>query len=128
MWAYGYPTQVRIASGMNTLLGLWLIFSPLAYDDMVGNMGGAWNSIVVGVLIVVFGGARLHAPLENAWLSWVNAILGAWIAWSPRVYDYMDGAPLWNSLFVGLTVVLLALCSGTATAAERRARMRGMAR
>lgn len=117
---HNHSRQVRIASGINALLGLWLIFTPMVYPFMAGNVQSVWNSVITGALIAIFGFSRLGWPRENAELSWTNVALGAWMALSPWIFDYMEGGSLWNSLLVGLTVIMLAIWSGSATVADRQ--------
>jgi hypothetical protein len=114
-----HAMQARTASGVNTLLGLWLIFSPVVFPFAAGNSASAWNSEIVGALITVLGAARAFAPRQHPGLSWINLALGAWTAMSPWIFGYLLGAQMWNSLFVGLVIIALAVCSGSATEAEQ---------
>jgi hypothetical protein len=116
----GRSTQVRIASGINTLLGVWLIISPLVFFYALDNLLSLWSSVIAGALISIFGIWRSRSPGENATLSWANIVLGGWVALSPWVFGNMSGPAFWNNLIVGLCVVVLAIWSGSATVADRR--------
>jgi hypothetical protein len=41
------------ASWLNALLGIWLIISPWVYG--FAGTGQEWNSIVVGIIVLIFG-------------------------------------------------------------------------
>ena len=83
------------------------------------NTGSVWNSVIVGALIVIFGAIRFFNPHSGTWMSWANAVLGAWMAISPWIYgyDFNDGR-MWNSLIVGLVVLVLGIWSAVATRSE----------
>jgi hypothetical protein len=53
---------------------------------MVSN---AWNSWIVGALIVVFAASRLYNPMIRG-LGVVNLVLGAWTFASPWIYGYTE--------------------------------------
>lgn len=113
--------QVRTASGINTVLGLWLIASPWVYGYAGVNVGSVWNSVIVGVVIAIFGALRYRSPHQGTTMSWINLVLGVWTAISPWIYGYVEnGGRLWNSLIVGIVIAVLAIWSGSATASERR--------
>jgi hypothetical protein len=98
-------TAARNASGVVFLAAVWLFVSPFAYYG-VSDQRNAWNSWIAGVLMILLSGARLWRPLSFAAFSWVNMILGIWVAISPWVFGYVgDSARLTNSLCVGLIVL-----------------------
>jgi len=115
-----HSKQVLIASGVNALLGVWLVISPLVYLYPLENLESVWSGVLVGMLIALIGIWRSRSPRENAVLSWVNIALGSFIALAPWIFDNLDGAPLWNNLFVGIVVVVFATWSGRATVVTRR--------
>jgi hypothetical protein len=118
--SHDHSKQVRIASGVNGVLGLWLIISPWVYGFAATNVAITWNSIIAGVVIALCGFMRVRSPRENTGLSWTNLLLGTWTALSPWIFGYFDGGRLWNSVLIGLAVVVLAIWSGSATASDRR--------
>jgi SPW repeat len=103
-----------ISDGLIVLVGGWLFASPwiLAYDGHAG-----WNgAIVAGVIAALAASRALGAP-RLAWLrwaDWLTAALGLWLVAAPWG-GYEKSAAKWNSVIVGLVVVLLA------TAVELRA-------
>jgi hypothetical protein len=116
-----HSMQVRTAAGINALLGIWLFVSPWVYGYYAARSGGAWNSWVVGVLILLFAASRYSTPHQRTQLSWFTLILGAWTVISPWVYGYAGNlAALWNSVILGLIVLALSIWSGSATVMEHR--------
>ena len=108
----GSSSQVRFASGVNLVLGLWLIASPFIFQH--GSSG--WNSIIVGAVIAILAWIRVANPNQATWLSWINVILGIWIFISPWVYGYSANAgALWNNLIVGAIIFIFGIWSALAT-------------
>jgi hypothetical protein len=92
------------------LAGLWTLVSPfvLNFSDLTLAM---WNAIIVGILLVVFGGwAALYKDVNtNKILDWINIGLGLWLIASPFILGYSTlAAALWSSIISGLLVILFA--------------------
>lgn len=103
--------QVKFASGINVLLGLWLLISPwlLAYSAAAGLL---WNSLIVGAIVAILAAIRFFNPDEYRWMSWVNLVLGLWIIASPWIFTASDlSTVLWNDLIVGILITVLAIWS-----------------
>jgi SPW repeat len=116
-----HSRQVKTASSTNAVLGIWLLISPWVYGYVATARNTAWNSIVVGLLVLIFGSLRYRSPHDRVSLSWANVALGAWTVLSPWIYSYTsDIGPLWNSVIVGFVVIALAVWSGSATVTEHR--------
>jgi len=99
---------VKITAGINLLAGVWLIASPWIYRSYMAS--NAWNSWIVGALIVVFAVSRLSQPMATRWLSVMNLLLGAWTFASPWIYGYTgDAGRFVNSLAVGAIVFVLGI-------------------
>jgi hypothetical protein len=98
---------VKTTATINLLAGIWLFISPWVYRTyMVSN---AWNSWIVGALIVVFAASRLYNPMIRG-LGVVNLVLGAWTFASPWIYGYTgDTSRFVNSLCVGVVVFVLSI-------------------
>lgn len=115
------PTQrtdlgaVKTASGLNLLAGIWLFVSPWVYGAY--TTANAWNSWIVGAVIVILAATRLARPTaDTAAASWLNCLLGVWTFISPWVYGYTaNHGRFTNSLIVGVIVFLLALWSATSS-------------
>jgi hypothetical protein len=107
--------QVRWASGVNVLAGLWMIISPfvLGYSNLSGAL---WSDVIVGIAIAVVAAIRAGGAVDQPWLSWVNALLGAWLIVSPWVLGFADSAnALWNNVIIGVIVLVLGAWSGFAS-------------
>jgi hypothetical protein len=117
-----HRAQVGIASGINVLLGIWLIFSPWLYGYVIKSVGNTWNSAVVGILITIFGALRYSSPHHYVGLSVINVALGVWCVLSPWVFGYStDTGRLRSSVILGVAVIALAAFSGYFRAQEPRA-------
>lgn len=110
--------QVKTASGLNLVAGLWLIVSPfvLGYTDLQQAM---WNSLIVGVLVAIMAAARVAMPGHYPWMSWANVVLGIWLIASPFIYSYPQGGEgetaMWNEIVMGIIVAGLGLWSASRT-------------
>jgi hypothetical protein len=109
--------QVRIASTLNFLLAFWLIGAPFAFQYQ-GRTASTWNEMIVGGIVLVFSGIRIFNPLRSVWMSWANALLGAWLAVSPFALSFSaagNGYILANDMLVGAGFILFSLWSAYAT-------------
>lgn len=86
------------------LFGAWLVVSPF----LLGTTGAdammvMWNSVIVGVAVVVFAIAVLRKT--QVWEEWVLLALGAWLIAAPFLLGYTGiAAAMWNSMIVGFLV------------------------
>jgi hypothetical protein len=106
--------NIQVFSGFNLVLGLWLIISPflLHYSDMAV----LWNSIVVGVLVIMLAWMRESNPTKSPWMSWINAFLGLWMVTVPFIMGAADSATtLWNCILVGGAITVLGTLSAMVT-------------
>jgi hypothetical protein len=107
--------QVKIASGLNVLLGLWLIVASFILGYSEFNTA-QWNEIIVGAVVLILAAIRFWQPDEWSWLSWVNAALGVWFVVAPFILGYNEvTAALWNDIIVGIAIIVLAAWSAIAT-------------
>ena len=51
-------------SGINALLGIWVVISPWVFGYS-GNSGGAVSAVIIGLAILVLGGIRFFAGTAN---------------------------------------------------------------
>ena len=101
----------RPASTIALLAGIWLFVSPWIYG--AAATPNAWNSWIVGALIVIFAASRLNRPFAS--LSWLNVILAIWTFVSPWIYGYTGNMGRFiNSLCVGVIVFVAAMVSANA--------------
>jgi len=111
---HDYAAQARTASGINILLGIWLIASPWIF----GYIGrpAVMNSVIVGALIAILAASRLASLRDSAILSGVNLILALWTIASPWVYGYASNVgAVRDNILLGVAIATLASWSGSAT-------------
>src|SRR5512138_3743071 len=90
--------QVRFGSGMNIMLALWLIFSPFLLG-YAGNVLAVANALIVGIAVLVLASLRTVRPARSALPSWINLLLGAWLAVSPFALRLTSvDTAMWNDL------------------------------
>jgi hypothetical protein len=109
--------QLVGAAGLNVLAGIWLIIAPF----VLGYSGGDpyWNDIVFGAIVVALAGTRLLGAYRQAWMSWLNMLIGAWLFASAFWLDQTATAG-WNDVILGIIVFALGLIAATATAERPR--------
>ncbi|MEW6249307.1 MAG: SPW repeat protein [Planctomycetota bacterium] len=107
--------NVKTASGINILAGVWLIIAPFVLVFW-RDAPATWNMIVCGILVVALAATRVAGPLRTQWASWTNLVLGIWLIISPWVLNYAPlRTPMWNSIVLGVIVGAVAICSAVAT-------------
>jgi len=118
MASRNYTTEVKTASGINLILGAWLVASPWVL--IYGTMTGAWNCLVFGALIFVIGVIRVTS-IPGPFSARVNLVFGLWTIASPWIFGYATGtAAMWNSIVVGILVAVTALWSASASVRRDR--------
>lgn len=109
--AFNLTHQIRIASGTNVIAALWLIISPYGFGYHLLNPP-FWNSVAVGMAVAFFAIIRLAMPFRFPELSWINALLGAWLVLSPFLLGFTEVEPaFWNSVLVGFLLAAMAAWS-----------------
>ncbi|MBV8841831.1 MAG: SPW repeat protein [Bryobacterales bacterium] len=105
-------TAIRAASALNALAGIWLFVSPWCYGGY--KSPAAWNSWIVGIVIVLFSAIRIAAPAGTRAASVLNLLLGAYIFASPWIFGYSGMMGLFvNSLCVGAIVFVLSAAAAS---------------
>lgn len=105
--------QVKLASGLNVLAGIWEIIAPfvLGYSS---NSAVTTNDVIVGIIVAVLAAIRFFGAYAAAWLSWVNAVLGLWLIAAPFVLHY-GGTARTNDIIVGIIMAVLGAWSAMAS-------------
>ena len=108
--------MVRASSVICLLAGIWFFVSPWVYGAY--TTANAWNSWIVGALIIFFSIFRISRPAYSAALSWCNMVLGIWTFFSPWIYGYVgvNAGRFINSLCVGVIVFVFAIISARMSA------------
>ena len=113
MERYQQRDQTDAVSAINILAGLWLIVSTWIFG-FVPDEGATWNSIIVGIVVAILAAGRFSRGVAARGLSWVNGVLAVWMIISPFVYGYATNpGRTWNSIVVGIIVLVVALASAT---------------
>ncbi|HSU60272.1 MAG TPA: SPW repeat protein [Bryobacteraceae bacterium] len=105
---------VRTASTIVLLAGIWLFVSPWVYGAY--HNPDAWNSWIIGAIIIGVAWVRLVWPLSMPGLSWFSMLLGIYVFISPWLYNYTGNTGRFiNSLCVGVVVVAAGIASAVNT-------------
>lgn len=112
-------SQARTASGANAFLGAWLFWSPWIFATRSGG-SSLWADLITGSFIGVLGTMRSLWPRDAIAFSWTNLFLGGWTALLPWTLDFLSDAPrAWNSVIVGMSVLLFGVLSIHGTSLHR---------
>lgn len=103
--------QVKVASGLNFLAGIYLLISAWAAG---ATSGATANGIIFGIIVAILAATRFSGA-TGAWASWLDALIGVWMIISPWVYGYAGYAWRWNSIVVGIIMIVLGVWSALAT-------------
>jgi hypothetical protein len=110
-----HPSQVRTGSGIAFIAGLYLLIASWIH---AGGTGHGINNIICGIVIAVLAALRFSGK-AGTWASWINALIGIWLIISPWVYGYAAGGWKWDTIIVGIVVVVFGLWSAAAGNAGR---------
>ena len=112
---------VRLASGINGLLGAWIMVAPLVTGTLSDHNSDVWVTLSLGGILMSFGMTRLISPQEWPVLSWINLALGACILSSPWLLRFAsDEDRMWTAVALGGTVMVLATLSAKLTLLMRQ--------
>jgi hypothetical protein len=101
--------SAKTASGINMVLGAWLVISPFLFG--FSHVATAtWNNIIVGLIVLAAGWVRMVDVEAMFDVGWVNFVAGLWLCVAPWAFGYYHlASPLWNDLTVGVIVFVVAL-------------------
>lgn len=109
----------KTASGLNVILGIWLVIAPLVI--YFASPAALWNEVIVGVILFALALSRTSA-LRITWPSWVNLVLGAWLIIAPFVLGNNNSSAVWTQVISGAVIGLVAFLSLSATWSALRGR------
>lgn len=107
--------HLKISSGINILIGLWMIASPFIFGYTFASTA-MWNSIIFGILIAIIAIIKVTNPASVTWLSWVNTIIGLWLILSAFIISFPYYDAQINNVIAGILVVIF----GSFSAIESR--------
>jgi hypothetical protein len=102
---------VLSASGLNALIGAWLIVAGFV---IYGRGDADWNAWWVGAVVLVLGLLRVSGAYRESWMSYVNALLGAWL-FVAAFWLESSPAAFWNDFACGIAIFILGVLSATAS-------------
>jgi len=111
-----HADQLKFASGLAALVGLYMLLATWMQDLDIGNQ---LNGIVLGGTAMILGTAR-YCRVVGSWAGWAVALIGVWFILSPWLYRYAGDAWMWNSIVVGIAMVVFGAWSATAPMQRRR--------
>jgi|GEM_PF-966329 len=98
--------QIRTASAINLLLGIWLIISAFT---LAVSEEAYWNDLIVGIVVLILAATRLSRPTEGTKpAGWVNAAIGVWLIAAPFILSYQRDQEMWNDIIVGALLLIFA--------------------
>lgn len=109
-----HRSQVKLASSLNILAGLYLLFS--SWINGV-NGGNTANGVVFGIIVVILAATRAGGS-TGPWASWLAALIGIWVILSPWVYGYAGEHWMWSSIVAGICMLVLGVWSATASSTD----------
>jgi hypothetical protein len=111
--------QVRTASGLDILAGIWLLISPFVLGFETSQ--ATTNNVILGIAIGVLAAIRFSGAYSASWISWINVVLGIWVLLSPWILGF-SWVPesMTNNVIVGILVILLAGWSALASDTPER--------
>ena len=97
------------AAIVNLLMGIWLLGAPyaLGYD----RTAAAWNSTIVGILVMAVAVVRIVRPKTTAWLSAVTLAPGVWLVGASFVLHPVMTARTVNNIIVAAVIMIEATVS-----------------
>jgi hypothetical protein len=90
----------------NALLGVWLIFAPLALGFQ-SDLTALANSASVGILLLATALGAIFVP--RVWEEWTETALGLWLVVCPWVLNLSPQSARATAVVTGLVVLTLAL-------------------
>jgi hypothetical protein len=106
--------QVMTASGLDVLAGIWILISPFVLRFSSG--AATTNNVILGMAIAVLAAIRFSGAYSQAWISWINLILGIWVLITPWVLRFSGfHTAATNNVIMGIIVIVLAGWSALAS-------------
>lgn len=111
---HSHSSQLKVASGLNVVAGIYLIISA-----WIGALSGGTraNGIIFGIIVAILAAIRFSGG-TGRWMSWLNALIGIWLIISPWVYGTAGQGWMWNSIVLGIIVLVLGACAAMASGSE----------
>lgn len=92
-------TQVRLADGLNVLVGLWLILAPALITFNSSAM--VISSIATGLALIALAGGH-ELQLSKTWEGWLGMLVGLWAVIAPFAFEGTTLGAAWASVVGGV--------------------------
>ena len=89
----------------NAILGCWLMAAPFAFTTRFG--ADAWNDIVSGALLVLFGLLSLNPT--RTWAPWGTCFVGIWLLFAPLIFWTPSAAIYASDTIIGALAIALSV-------------------
>jgi uncharacterized membrane protein YfcA len=102
-------------SGINALLGGWLVISPFLLMAMAEGLSAAvWNNLLIGLAVFLVAGYNYYRQSRTRSASTASAslvaLLGLWMIVAPFVvFAVGTAAMFWSNVVVGALVTIIAV-------------------
>ncbi len=103
---------IALLSGLNVAAGAWLVIAPWVLGYWTSDP--RWNDVACGAAVGLIALIRALGGFRASWLSWINALIGAWVFVAAFTID-RSAVAAWNDAIVGAIVFLLAAMSADAS-------------
>lgn len=115
--------QVQLASGLNLLAAIWLVLSAFTINTDYAENAAATNNVVFGVIVAILAVLRVLGAYGDSWMSWLNAVIGAWIVVVPWAVTANTGVGptrevIVNNVITGAVILAFGVWSALATNTE----------
>lgn len=97
--------EIQALSGINFILGIWMIISPWILGYVSGS--AKWDQVGIGIAVLILAAIREVAPSQQ-WASFLNGLVGVWAIIAPIFLYFGRPAGYWNSIIVGIVIAILA--------------------
>ncbi|MGB0098356.1 MAG: SPW repeat protein [Solirubrobacteraceae bacterium] len=104
--------EIALLSALNVLAGAWLVIAPWVLGYWSSDP--RWNDVACGAAVSLVALISLAGAFRASWLSWINAVIGAWVFVAAFTID-RSAVAAWNDAIVGAVIFLLAAASADAT-------------
>jgi SPW repeat len=100
--------QVRIVSGINTLLGALLVIAPWLFHYAAWQLAATCNSVIAGAAIMTCALLRVIHPGSSSGFAVANIAIGFWTLMTSSLFGQATTTAGWLTLGVGAVVMALA--------------------
>ena len=111
--AVHHPAEndVFLAGVLDVFAGIWLLLSPFVIHFHNAPRAVETN-VVCGIIVALLAAVRALAAPRQAWISWLNALVGLFVLLSPWALDFARAhAATTNNVAAGITIIALACWS-----------------